>query len=139
MLLTGYSFIQQSVSRQAQSLPKWALHTVRSRTSSFRCILSFPLRSSSRFLRLLPRLHATSIPPFIFPSITCRKRQFLRKTWPIQLAFRLLISYRIFLCSLTLRNTYSFLTRSVQLIFSVLLYMSVRNLMKDKPLCFQKD
>jgi hypothetical protein len=36
--------------------------------------------------------------------------------WPIQLAFRLLISCRIFLCSLTLRNTSSFLTWSVQLI-----------------------
>jgi len=30
--------------------------------------------------------------------------------WPIQLAFRLLISCRIFLCSLTLSNTSSFLT-----------------------------
>jgi hypothetical protein len=28
--------------------------------------------------------------------------------WPIQLAFRLLISCRIFLCSLTLSNTSSF-------------------------------
>ena len=41
--------------------------------------------------------------------------------WPIQLAFRFLISRRIFLCSLTLRNTSSFLTWSVQLIFSILL------------------
>jgi hypothetical protein len=32
--------------------------------------------------------------------------------WPIQLAFRLLISCRIFLCSLTLSNTSSFLTSS---------------------------
>ena len=31
--------------------------------------------------------------------------------WPIQLAFRLLISYRIFLCSLTLSNSSSFLKR----------------------------
>jgi hypothetical protein len=36
--------------------------------------------------------------------------------WPIQLAFRLLISCRIFLCSLTLSNTSSFLTlRAVKL------------------------
>jgi hypothetical protein len=40
--------------------------------------------------------------------------------WPIQLAFRLLISCRIFLCALTLSNTYSFLTWSVHLI-SILL------------------
>ena len=63
------------------------------------------LRSSSSFLRLLPRLPVTSLPPFIFPSITRCRRQFLRKIWQIQLAFRLLISCRIFLCSLTLSNT----------------------------------
>jgi hypothetical protein len=70
-------------------LPKRAVHIVRSRASSFRC--EYPLlslRSSSSFLRLLPRLPVTSIPPFIFPSITCRRRQFIRKMWPIQLAFR---------------------------------------------------
>jgi hypothetical protein len=41
--------------------------------------------------------------------------------WPIQLAFRKLVSCRIFLCSLTLSNTSSFLTCSVQLIFPILL------------------
>jgi hypothetical protein len=51
-------------------------------------------------------------PPFYLASITCRRRKFLRKVWPIQLAFRWLISYRIFLCYLTLSNTYSFLTWS---------------------------
>jgi len=63
------------------------LHIVRSRASSFKW--EYPLlslRSSSSFLRLLPRLFATSIFPFIFPSITCFRRQFLRKMWPIQLA-----------------------------------------------------
>jgi hypothetical protein len=40
------------------------------------------LRPSSSFLRLLPRLPVTSILPFIFPSITCRRRQFLRSVWP---------------------------------------------------------
>jgi hypothetical protein len=73
---------------------------------------------SSSFLRLIPRLPVTYIPPFIFPSIICRRRPFLHKTWPIQLAFRLRISCRIFPCSLTLSNTSSFLTWSVQLIFS---------------------
>ena len=51
--------------------PKRCLHIVRSRASSFKLqyhLLS--LRSSSSFLRLLPRLLATSISPFIFPSIT---------------------------------------------------------------------
>jgi hypothetical protein len=48
-------------------LPKRALHIVRSRAFSFKWeyhLLS--LRSSSRFLRLLPRLPVTFIPPFIF-------------------------------------------------------------------------
>ena len=94
---------------------------MRSRAPSFKW--EYPLLSlrSSSFLRLLPHLLVTSIFPFIFPSITCFRRQFLRKIWPIQLAFRFLISCRIFLCSLTLSNTSSFLTWSVQLIFSILL------------------
>ena len=82
--------------------PKRCLHKMRFRASSFKW--EYPLlslRSSSSFLRLLPRLLATFIYPFIFPSITCFRRQFLRKMWPIQLAFRFLISCRIFLCSLT--------------------------------------
>jgi hypothetical protein len=48
--------------------------------------------------------------------------------WPIQLAFRLLISCMIFLCSLTLSNTSSFLTWSVQLIFSILLQHHISKL-----------
>jgi len=66
-------------------LPKRFLHIVRSRASSFKW--EYPLlslRSSSSFLRLLPRLLVTSISPFTFPSITCFRRQFLRKMWPIQ-------------------------------------------------------
>jgi len=60
--------------------PKRCLHIVRSRASSFKW--EYPLLSlgsSSSFSRLLPRLLATSISPFIFPSITCFRRQFLRK------------------------------------------------------------
>jgi len=102
--------------------PKRCLHIVGSRASSFKWeYLLLTLSSSSSFLCLLPRLLATSISPFIFPSITCFRRQFLRKMWQIPLAFRFLISCRIFLCSLTLSNTSSFLTWSVQLIFSILL------------------
>ena len=81
----------------AKPPPKRCLHIVRSRASSFKW--EYPLlslRSSSSFLRLLPRLLATS--PFIFPSIICFRRHFLRKMLTIQLAFRFLISWRIFLC-----------------------------------------
>jgi hypothetical protein len=101
--------------------PKRALHLVRSKASSFKW--EYPLlslRSSNSFLHLHHRPPVTSIPPFIFPSITRCRRQFLRKMWPIQLTFRLLISCRIFPCSLTVSNTSSFLTWSVQLIFSIL-------------------
>ena len=97
---------------------------MRSTASSFNC--QYPLlslRSSSNFLRLLPRLLVTSICPFICPSITCCRRQFLRKMWPIQLAFHFLISRRIFLCSLTLSNTSSLLTWSVQLYVAFYLYL----------------
>ena len=48
----------------------------------------------------------------------CSKRQFLQKTWPIQLPLLCFIVCRISLSSLTLHNTSTFLTRSVQLIFS---------------------
>ena len=102
-------------------LQKQALHIVRSRASSFKWEYPLlPLRLSHSFLSLLPCLPVTSIPPFIFPSITRCRRQFLRKMWPMQFAFRLRISCRIFLCSLTLSST-SFLTWSVQLVFSILL------------------
>ena len=69
--------------------PKRCLHIVRSRAFSSKWeYLRLSLRSSSSLLRLLPPLLATSISPFIFPSITCFRRQFLRKMWPIQLVFQ---------------------------------------------------
>jgi len=105
--------------------PKRFLHIGQSRASSFKW--EYPLlslRSSSSFLRLL----VTFISPFTFPSITCFRRQFLHKMWPIQLSFHFLISCRIFLCSLTLSNTSSFLTWSVQLIFSILLQHHISKL-----------
>ena len=94
----------------SKPLPKRSLHILRSTASSFEW--QYPLlslRSSGSFLRLLPYLLVTSISPFIFPSIPCFRRQFLRKMWSIQLAFRFLIACRIFLRSLTWSNT-SFLT-----------------------------
>ena len=112
-------------------LVKRFLHIVLSRASSFNS--QYPLlslRSSSNFLLLLPCLLVTSICPFIFPSITCFRRHFLSKMWPIQLAFRFIISCRIFLSSLTLSNTSSFLIRSVHLIFSILLQHHISKLFR---------
>jgi len=105
-LIHSFIYLVFRLTTGPKPLPKRAVHIMRSRASSFKW--EYPLlslRSSSSFLRLLPRLPVTSISPFIFPSITRCRRQFLRKMWPIQLDFRLLISCRIFLCSLTLSNT----------------------------------
>jgi hypothetical protein len=103
LLITPFVFhLVVCLRRCPKPLPKWSLHIVQSRASSFR--LEYPLlsvRSSSSFLCLLLHLPVTSIPPSIFPSITCCRRQFLCKMWPIQLAFCLLVSCRIFFCSLT--------------------------------------
>ena len=106
-----YSFIHSvfCLTTGPKPPPKRFLHIVRTRASSFKW--KYPLlflRSSSSFLCLLPRLLVTSIPPFIFPLITCFRRQFLRKMWPNKLAFHFLISCRKFLCSLTLNNTSHF-------------------------------
>jgi len=134
-MLSRYSFLTVFIhlvvclTTGPKPLPKRALHIVRSRASSFKW--EYPLlslMSSSSFLCLLPRLPVTSIPPFIFPSITCCRRQFLRKMWPIQFTFCLRISCRIFLWSLALSNTSSFLTWSVQLIFSILLQHHISKL-----------
>jgi hypothetical protein len=106
--LLHYSFIHLVVcfTTGPKPLPKRALHIVRARASSFKWEYPFlSLRSFSSFLRLLPCLPVTSIPPCIFPSITRCRRQFLRKIWPIQFAFRLRISCRVFLCSLIRSNT----------------------------------
>jgi hypothetical protein len=77
-----YSFISLiSLSYDRSKAPsKAALHTVRSRASSLKW--QYPLlssRSYSSFLRLLPRLPVTSIPPFIFPSITSVEGSFYTK------------------------------------------------------------
>ena len=72
------SFVPQSFLRKVRSLPTHydlvLLLSVYSNPS---------LRSSSSYLRLLPRLPITSI----YPSVKCFRWQFLRKMWPIQLAF----------------------------------------------------
>jgi hypothetical protein len=88
----SHSFIHLVVrlTTDPKSLAKRALHIVRFRDFSFKW--EYPLlslRSSSSFLRLISRLPVTCVLPFIFPSITRCRRQFLRKMWPIQFAFRL--------------------------------------------------
>ena len=93
---SGLSYDKSKASSKANS-PRSAIY-------SFLLQMRVSLRSYSSFVRLLPRLPVTYITPFIFPSITRCRRQFLRKMWPIQLAFRLLISCRIYLCSCNVRG-----------------------------------
>jgi hypothetical protein len=53
----------------------------------FRFPVSSLFQSQSSYLRLLLRIPVTYLHPSIFTSITCFRRQFLRKMWPFQLAF----------------------------------------------------
>jgi hypothetical protein len=101
---------------------------VRASVSSFN--IQYPLVSlhpSSGCLRLLPRLPVTYTLPSILPPMTCFRRQFLHKMWPIQLAYLLFVVYRTFFSSLTLCNTSTFLTRSVPLVFPFLLPRHIQN------------
>jgi hypothetical protein len=102
-------------------IPKRVFHTIRSSGFSFNLQHPlFPSRSSSSRFRLLPPLPVTYIFTFIFHSIKCFRRQFLRKMWEIQLSFLPFIVCRTLFSFLNLCNT-SFLTWSVQLIvFSLL-------------------
>ena len=102
---------------------------MRSTVSSFKFQYPiFSLRSSGSRLLLLLHLPVIYILSSTFVSpITCFRRQFLRNMWPIQLAFLRFILDRIFLSSLTLCNTSSFLTRSVQMI-SILFQHHITNL-----------
>jgi hypothetical protein len=94
---------------------------------NFQCLL-FSLTSSSSCLRPLPRLQIISILPSNFPSVTCFRSQFPRNRSPIQLASIRFVVPRILLSSLTLFNTSSCFTRSVQPIFSVLLQLHILTL-----------
>ena len=78
-----------------QSLPRRVLHGLRSSASPFKHSL-FSSRSSSSCWHLIPHLPFTSILPSTFPSITCFRRQFLHKMWPIQLVSFLFILFKIF-------------------------------------------
>ena len=103
-------------------LPETALHTVRSCASSFnfQYPLSSPLGHSLAayvFFLAFPSLLSF---PSIFSSITCFKNQFLGKMWPIKLTFLHFAVCKILLSFLSLFIT-PFLTRSVQMIYSILL------------------
>ena len=118
--------------------PQRVLQTGWNNDSCFntRYLLVF-LTSSSSCLRILSRLPITSMLPSIFPPITCFISQFLHKLWPIKLAFLLLTACRIFLSSLTLCNTSSFLTRSVQLISQSLSSTTFQNCLDVSDLLWE--
>ena len=87
------------------------------RSLSFSSIPSFPYGrpvAACVFFLVFPSFLSS-----IFLLVTFFRRQFLRKLWPIQLAFFLLIVCRIFVSSSTLFNISSCPTWSVQLIFSI--------------------
>jgi hypothetical protein len=109
-LIHSFNHLVVCLTTGPKPLPKRAIHIVRSRASSFKW--EYPLlslRSFNSFLRLLPCLPVTSIPPPLrFSSIIRCIRQFLHKMCSIQFAFRLRISCRTFLSSLTLSNTSSY-------------------------------
>ena len=105
-----------------QCLPNPRRHTVLSSARSFN--LQYPLlylTSSCSCLRLLLRLPVTSILPSIYPSITCLAKQFQLQMWPIQSVFLLSIVHKVFLSLWNLHNNSPSITRSFQLIYSILL------------------
>ena len=116
-----HSFCSESCGRSRAS------HTVQSSAASFNFQRPlFSLWPSCGCLRFLPRLPVTYILPSFLPPITCFRRQFLRKMWPIHLSIHTYNVYRILLSSLTLCNTSS----SVQLIFSLFLQHHISKLSK---------
>ena len=107
---------------------------VSSPQNSFQCsvvqspISSFCFLRSSNSCLHLAHLPITSIFPCTFPLMACCRKQFLHDMRPIQLVFLLFIVCRIFLSVLTVCNTSSFLTLSVQPILSVLLQHHISKL-----------
>ena len=85
ILFCSFIHLEVSLTTGLKPLPKRALHIVRFRASSF--IRAYPLLHPVAFYVFFLVFLS---PPFIFPSITRCRRQFLRKMWPIQVAFRLL-------------------------------------------------
>ena len=89
--------------------------------------------SPSSYLSLLPSLCV----PSICPLITNFRSQFLRKMWSIHLVFLSFTVCRKFLSSLTLCNTSSIFTRSLQIIFSILLLHCHSKLSRNFGYTFQ--
>jgi len=101
-----------------QHLPKWLFRKKRSGASYFN--LQYPLhslRSNSSCLHFVPRPPVTSVLPSIFPSVPCLKGSSnVRCDQSSNCSFSLL--FEGYSSPLSLSNTSTFLTWSVQLIFS---------------------
>ena len=94
--------------------PKSVLHPQRRSMSSLNFqypFFSLRLSSSRGCLRFLPRLLVTSVLLSVFPSVTSFRRQFLRKMWPIQLAFLLCIAVCTIFLFLSLCDSSSLLNK----------------------------
>jgi hypothetical protein len=98
-------------------------------------ILNFLLQLpvSSCFLQVIQQLLTSPCSPSCpynlpFNDVTYVRRQFLRNMCRIQLAFLRLIVWRMYLSSFTVCNTALLFTRSVQLIFSILLQHHISKL-----------
>jgi hypothetical protein len=116
-------------------LPKMVTRRMRSSASSFNLqFLLFSLKSSSSCFHHYPCLPFAAILPPIFPLVMCFRRQFQYNMWLLQLAFTL---YSMFLSPFTLCNTSSFLTRSVQQIFSLPLQHHISKLSRHFWSTFQ--
>ena len=130
-----HSFIQSVVCLATGPLspPKRFFHRGRSSASAFNSRYPlFSLRSSSSCLRLLSPRHC--YPSLYLSFNNMFIRHFLRKMWPIQLLFlpslSTFIVYGILLSSVALYNTSSFLTLSIQLIFSILIQHHISTLFR---------
>ena len=97
-----HSFIHSSIPlRQSIASSKANFHRVQSSASPFNFQYpSLSLTVSTSCLLLFLRLPMTFIIPSIFSWLTCFRRQYVCKIWPIQLAFLLFVLCRIFLSSL---------------------------------------
>jgi hypothetical protein len=117
LIIYSNSFIHSFIhSVDCLPLPNRIPHPVRSSASSLNFQYPPPsLRSCGGCLRLLPRRLVIFILSSIFPSITCFRRQFLRKMCQFHLAILLFIVRTIFHSSFAVCNTSSILTWSVQI------------------------
>ena len=97
----------------------WTVHNFLQSGFSWECYLVLPFSTTGPSLSLTSSFLCLLLPlllPFIFPSVTCFRRQFLRNMCPVQLTFCSIPVCRIFLISLTLCNISALGTWSVQVI-----------------------